>query len=104
MSNVTSNRSDSSPALIVYGRLADVELPQAGWFRNEHSQAASDAATAVKLSVMRLESDELKALAAKVPEGSLKSSGRIVLGSISPETHHLIEERARNHASSAVGT
>ncbi len=50
------------------------------------------AAEALKFSVMELHTDERKALAVGVPEGVLKSSGRMIVGSVPSEVYRRIEE------------
>jgi hypothetical protein len=101
MSTTTGKEPDPSAALIVFGRLDGVELPQAAWFKKEDSQTAETAAAALKLSVIKLQSPDEKALAVGVSEGSVKSSGRILLGSVAAEIYRRIEERARATASNA---
>jgi hypothetical protein len=65
-------------------------------------QAAQAAATSLKRSVVPLRSAEERELALGVSEGMLKSSGHIILGSVSPETYQKIGERARSRTSQSI--
>jgi len=101
MSTTTVKQPDPLAALIVFGRLDGVDLPQAAWFKKEDSQSAEAAAASLKLSVIKLQSPEEKALAVGVSEGSVKSSGRILLGSVAAEVYRRIEVHAAASASNA---
>jgi hypothetical protein len=67
-------------------------LTQASWFRAEDKEAVKAAAEALKFSVIELQTDAEKALAAGVHEGVLKGSGRMIVGSVSTEVYRRIEE------------
>ena len=56
MSTTPPRQPDPAPALVVFGRLDGVELPQAAWFKQEDSQSAEAAAAALKLSVIKVQS------------------------------------------------
>jgi hypothetical protein len=103
MSSTTVKKPDALAALIVYGRLDGVELPQAAWFRKEDSQTAATAAASLKLSTIKLVSADDAALAEGVSEGSVKSSGRILLGSVATEIYRRLEERGRAIAPTGNG-
>jgi hypothetical protein len=95
-------RPDPSAALIVYGR--DISgIPRASWFKAEDKAAAIAAAQPIKLATLDLKTDEEKALAAGIHEGVLKGSGRMFVGSASPEAFGRIEDYARKMKSSAAG-
>jgi len=79
-------------------RLWHAEQPratQASWFRAEDKEAAKVAAEALKFSVIELRTDAEKALTVGVHEGVLKSSGRMIVGSVSSEVYRRIDEYAR---------
>ena len=73
-------------------------MTQASWFRAEDKEAIKAAAEALKFSVIELQTDADKALAAGAHEGVLKGSGRMIVGSVSPEVYRRIEEHARKAA------
>jgi hypothetical protein len=73
-------------------------MTQASWFRAEDKEAVKAAAEALKFSVMELQTDADRALAAGAHEGVLKASGRMIVGSVSAEVYRRIEEHARKAA------
>src|SRR5271154_1629542 len=73
-------------------------LTQASWFRAEDTEAVKAAAEALKFSVIELQTDADKALAAGTHEGVLKGSGRMIVGSVSAEVYGRIEEHVRKGA------
>jgi hypothetical protein len=84
------------PAILVYGGPA---LTQASWFRAEDKEAVKAAAAALKFSVIELQTDAEKALAAGAHEGVLKGSGgQLIVGSVSSEVYRRIEEHVRKAA------
>ena len=86
-------------ALLVYGTPSGPALTQASWFRAEDKEAVKAAAEALKFSVIELQTDADRALAAEAHEGVLKGSGgRLIVGSVSPEVYRRIEEHARKGA------
>lgn len=89
-------------AILVYGRPTGSDVPQASWFRAEDKAAVRTAAAAIKYSVIELQNDAERELAAGVHEGVLKGSGRMIVGSVTPETYRRIEEFARKAAASVV--
>src|ERR1700722_13850691 len=70
-------------------------LTQASWFRAEDKETVKAAAEALKFSVIELQTDADRALAAGAHEGVLKSSGRMIVGSVSAEVYRRIEEHVR---------
>ena len=80
------------PAILVYGTPSGPALTQASWFRVEDKEAVKAAAEALKFSVIELQTDADKALAAGAHEGVLKGSGRMIVGSVSAEVYRRIEE------------
>jgi len=80
-------------AFIVYGT-PSTDLTQASWFRVEDKQAVREAAAAMKFSVIEIQTDADKAQAVGVQEGVLKGSGRMIVGSVTPEVYRRIEEYA----------
>jgi hypothetical protein len=76
-------------------------MAQASWFRAEDKEAVKTAAEALKFSVIELQTDADRALAAGAHQGILKGSGRMIVGSVSPEVYRRIEEHARKAAASS---
>ena len=95
MTNPAQPKSNPVPAIIVYGTPTSPELTQASWFRAEDKEAVKAAAAALKFSVIELRTDAEKAMTVGVHEGVLKGSGRMIVGSVSPEVYRRIEEYAR---------
>ena len=98
MTNLTQPKPNPVPAILVYGTPSGPALTQASWFRAEDKEAVKAAAEALKFSVIELPSDAEKALTAGVHEGVLKSSGRMIVGSVSAEVYRRIEEHVRKAA------
>jgi hypothetical protein len=73
-------------------------LTQASWFRAEDKEAVQAAAEALKFSMIELQTDADRALAAGAHEGVIKASGRMIVGSVSAEVYRRIEERVRKGA------
>jgi hypothetical protein len=95
----TQAKSTPVPAILVYGTPSGPALTQASWFRAEDKEAVKAAAEALKFSVIELQTDADKALAAGAHEGVLKGSGgRIIVGSVSAEVYRRIEEHVRTGA------
>ena len=92
MTNATQPKPNPLPAILVYGTPSGPALTQASWFRAEDKEAVKAAAEALKFSVIELQTDADRALAAGAHEGVLKGSGRMIVGSVSAE---VIEERVR---------
>ena len=101
MTNPTQPKTNPLPAILVYGTPTSLALTQASWFRAEDKEAVKAAAEALKFSVIELQTDADKALAAGAHEGVLKGSGRMIVGSVSAEVYRRIEEHARKGASAS---
>jgi hypothetical protein len=86
------------PAILVYGTPSGPATTQASWFRAEDKEAVKAAAEALKFSVIELQTDADRALAAGAHEGVLKDSGRMIVGSVSAEVYRRIEEHVRKGA------
>jgi hypothetical protein len=99
MVNSSIGRPDPLAAIIVFGKPSDPSLPQASWFKAEDIAAVKAAAGPLKFSVIELRTEADKALAIGVHEGVLKGSGRMIIGSVTPEVYRRIEEYARKAAS-----
>jgi hypothetical protein len=85
--------------MLVYGTPSGPALTQASWFRAEDKEAVKAAAEALKLSVIELQTDADRALAAGTHEGALKGSGgRLIVGSVASEVYRQIEEHVRKGA------
>ena len=98
MTNATQPKPNPLPAILVYGTPSGPALTQASWFRGEDKEAVKAAAAALKFSVIELLTDADRALAAGAHEGVHKGSGRLIVGSVSPEIFRRIEEYARKGA------
>ena len=101
MTTATQPKPTPVPAIIVYGWPNATEFPQASWFRAEDKAAAKTAAAELKFSVLELQTDAEKALAANVGEGVLKGSGRMIVGSVSRDVYRRIEEHVGKAAVTA---
>jgi hypothetical protein len=87
------------PAILVYGTPSGPALTQASWFRDEDKEAVKAAAEALKFSIIELQTDADRALAAGAHEGVLKgSAGRMIIGSVSAKVYRRIEEHVRKAA------
>ncbi|HEY3622537.1 MAG TPA: hypothetical protein VGL12_09115 [Roseiarcus sp.] len=73
-------------------------MTQASWFRAEDKEAVKAAAKELKFSVIELQTEADRALAAGAHEGVLKGSGRMIVGSVSPEVYRRSEEHVRRGA------
>ena len=99
MTTATQPKPNPLPAILVYGTPSGPALTQASWFRAEDKEAVKAAAEALKFSVIELQTDADKALAAGAHEGVLKGSGgRMIVGSVSAEVYRRIEEHVRKAA------
>ncbi len=98
MTSATQPKPNPLPAILVYGTPSSPELTQACWFRAEDKEAVKAAAAALRFSVIELQTDAEKALTAGVHEGVLKSSGRMIVGSVAAEVYRRIQEHARKGA------
>ena len=98
MTTATQPRPTPLPAILVYGTPSGPALTQASWFRAEDKEAVKSAAEALKFSVIELQTDADRALAAGAHEGVLKGSGRMIVGSVSAEVYRRIEEHVRKAA------
>jgi hypothetical protein len=98
MTSAIQPKPNPLPAILVYGTLSSPTLTQASWFRAEDKEAVKAAAEALKFSMIELQTDAEKALAAGAHEGVLKGSGRMIVGSVSAEVYRRIEEHVRKGA------
>ena len=98
MTTATQPKPNPLPAILVYGTPSGPALTQASWFRAEDKEAVKAAAEALKFSVIELQTDADRALAAGAHEGVLKGSGRMIVGSVSAEVYRRIEEHVRKAA------
>jgi hypothetical protein len=101
MTSTNQPKPNPIPAVLVYAPPSDPEPSRASWFRSEDKVAAKTAAEAAKLFAIEIKSEAEKELTAGVHEGALKSSGRIVLGSVSAEAYKRIVEHARKISATA---
>jgi hypothetical protein len=98
MTSATQAKPNPVPAILVYGTPSGLAMTQASWFRAEDKEAVKAAAEALKFSVIELQTDADRALAAGAHEGVLKASGRMIVGSVSAEVYRRIEEHVRKGA------
>jgi hypothetical protein len=98
MTNPTPPKPIPLPAIFVYGTPSGPAITQASWFRAEDKEAVKAIAKELKFSVIELRTDADRALAAGAPEGVLKGSGRMIVGSVSAEVYRRIEEHVRQAA------
>jgi hypothetical protein len=98
MTTATQATPNPLPAILVYGTPSGPAMTQASWFRAEDKEAVKAAAEALKFSVIELQTDADRALAAGAHEGVLKASGRMIVGSVSAEVYRRIEEHVRKAA------
>lgn len=94
MTNSPQPKAISTPALLVYGKPASPDLPQASWFRAEDRPTVAAAAQSLKFSVLDIQTEAEKALTVGVHEGVLKGNGRMIVGSVTPDVYKRIEEYA----------
>jgi len=95
MPDTTQAKPNPLPALLVYGTPSGPALTQASWFRAEDVEGVKAAAKELTFSVIELQTEADRALAAGAHEGVLKGSGRMVVGSVSAEVYRRIEEHVR---------
>ena len=95
MATASQPKPTPVPAILVYGSPSGLAVTQASWFRAEEKEAAKAAAEEMKFSVIELRTDADRALAAGAHEGVIKSSGRMVVGSVTPEVYRRIEDHVR---------
>ena len=98
MTNATQPKPTPVPAILVYGTPSGPALTQASWFGAEDKEAVRAAAKELKFSVLELQTDADRSLAAGAHEGVLKGSGRMIVGSVSAEVYRRIEEHVRKGA------
>ena len=98
MTNPTEPKPNPLPAILVYGTPSGPALTQASWFRAEDKEAVKAAAKELKFAAIELHNDAERALTAGAHEGVLKSSGRMIVGSVSAEVYQRIEEHVRKAA------
>jgi hypothetical protein len=93
---MTSNQTKPNPqyVLLVYGKPTSADIPQASWFRVEDRTTVIAAAQSLKFSVLEIRAEGDRALLEGVHEGVLKGTGRIIVGSVTPEVYKRIEEHA----------
>jgi hypothetical protein len=101
MTTATQSKPNPLPAILVYGTPSGLAMTQASWFRAEDKEAVKAAAEALKFSIIELQTDADRALAAGAHEGVIKGSGRMIVGSVSPEVYRRIEEHVRKAAGAA---
>ena len=69
MPDTTQPNPNPVPAILVYGTPTNPALTQASWFRAEDVEAVKAAAKELKFSVIELQTDADRALAAGAHEG-----------------------------------
>jgi hypothetical protein len=104
MINSNIARPDPLAAIIVFGKPSGPDLPQASWFKAEDIAAVTAAAQSLKFSVIELRTYADKTLAIGVHEGVLKGSGRMIIGSVTPEIYRRIEDYALKEIAANPGS
>ena len=94
MTSPTPTKAILNPALLVYGKAVNPDLPQASWFRIEDRAAVVAAAQNLKFSVLDIQTEPEKALIVGVHEGVLKGNGPMIVGSVTSDVYKRIEEYA----------
>jgi hypothetical protein len=94
MTSSNQPQSNSTFVLLVYGKPTSADLPQASWFRAEDRTTVIAAAQSLKFSVLDIQTDGDRALLDGVHEGVLKGTGRVIVGSVTPEVYKRIEDYA----------
>jgi hypothetical protein len=95
MPDTTQPKPNPVPAILVYGTPSGPAMTQASWFRAEDKEVVKAAAKELKFAVIELLTEADRALAAGAHEGAFKAGGRMIVGSVSAEVYHRIEEYAR---------
>jgi hypothetical protein len=75
MTSTTTKRSPEGPALVVHG-LGEDRKPRAAHFSEGQAELATKAAGLMGLGVLKVDTPEVAAIAAKLPAGRVYSSGR----------------------------
>jgi hypothetical protein len=76
----------ATPALIMVG-LDDRGKPHASWFGPDDTAKAEAAADLMDMALMEIDSDELVAIASKLPQGKLFESGKAFVPFVKRETY-----------------
>jgi hypothetical protein len=88
-------RRDPGPAVVLFG-LGDGDKPRAGYFSAAQAALAIKAADAMKLSVLKVESPEIKALVSKLPAGRIHANGRGLVPFVRSELYAKLAELAQS--------
>ena len=98
MTSATQPKPNPLAGILVYSTPMSPDLTQASWFRAEDKQAAKAAAEVLKFAVINIQTEAERALTVGVPEGVLKGSGRMIVGSVNSEVYRRIEDYVRKAA------
>ena len=98
MTSATQPKPNPLAGILVYSTPMSPDLTQASWFRGEDKQAAKAAAEVLKFAVINIQTEAERALTVGVPEGVLKGSGRMIVGSVNSEVYRRIEDCVRKAA------
>ena len=104
MTSSTPTKAIPTPALLVYGKPTNPDLPQASWFRAEDRPTVAAAALSLRFSVLDIQTEAERALTVGVHEGVLKGNGRMIVGSVTPEVYKRIEEYGAKASPTAAAT
>jgi hypothetical protein len=104
MINSNIAKPDPLAAIIVFGHPTSPDLPQASWFKATDIKEVKAAAEQLKLTVIELRTEAEKALAIGLHEGVLKGSGRMIVGSVTPEAYRRIEDYVRKASGDSLAT
>src|SRR5262249_8390550 len=87
-------KPDPGAAVVLFG-LGEGDKPRAGYFPPTQAALAMKAADALKLTVLKVESPELKALASKLPVGRIHANGRGLVPFVRNELHAKLAQLAQ---------
>jgi hypothetical protein len=87
-------KREPGPAVVLFGQ-GDGDKPRAAYFSAAHAALAIKAADAMKLSVLKVESPELKALVGKLPAGRIHANGRGLVPFVRSDLYAKLAELAQ---------
>jgi hypothetical protein len=94
MTDAIQTKPTPQSVLLVFGKPTSADLPQASWFHIEDRARVIASAQSLKFSVLDVQTSEDNSLLDGVHEGVLKGTGRMIVGSVTPEVYKRIDEHA----------
>jgi hypothetical protein len=104
MTSSTQTNPTPQSVLLVFGKPTSADLPQASWFHIEDRARVIASAQSLKFSAVDVQTAEDSSLLDGVHEGVLKGTGRMIVGSVTPEVYQRIEEYAAKATPAPVAT